>query len=94
MAPHGGSGLDPGAADALRAARLRALAGRVESVVDDALSARTELWSCANADDVRAQLGAHQGAAHSAARHLLEEARSADNDARRKRAASAAVGAS
>ncbi|MBO0919766.1 hypothetical protein J1G42_02865 [Cellulomonas sp. zg-ZUI222] len=92
MAP--APGYDPGAADALRASRLRTLAERIETVVDPALNAaRTELWECANADDVRERLAAYQGAARAAARHLLQEASSADNDARRKRDAAAVTGA-
>lgn len=88
------NGVDPGALDAQRAARLRALAARVETVVDPVLrAAQTELWECANADDVRGRLGAYQAAARSAAGRLLEEARSAENDARRKRAAAATAGA-
>ncbi|WP_028045928.1 hypothetical protein [Cellulomonas sp. URHE0023] len=87
-------GFDPGATDARRAAKLRALADRVETALDDTLRvARSEQWACANADDVRGRLTSYQGTARAAARNLREEALSADNDARRKRTAAAAVGA-
>lgn len=90
----GGDGYDAGAADSRRAAELRALADQLETVVDAALAAsRTDLWVCANADDVRGQLGSYQTRVRSAAQNLREEAMTAENDARRKREAAVTTGA-
>jgi hypothetical protein len=89
---------DPGAADAWRAEQLRALADQVERVMDAALAAaRSPLWECAHADDVRGRLAADQARARSAAEQLRVEAGQAAHAARVKRedaaaAAAAAVG--
>lgn len=86
-----GGGSDPGAADAARAATLRALAGRIETVMDGSLkAAQTPEWVCPNAEDVRGRLGAYQAKARSIAEQLRAEAAGADNAARRLRDAAPA----